>query len=266
MDALEAARRGSLLALLHARGRRNYAKIVVLDQADYRPGGRAPEAVRRQRGLFLCDGQSGELGHLQPIDLLHEEAQRACHLLGKGNSALTALGITAMFDVSKQLRATCFEVLGTEEQPNKARSTLAADVDLESLLQKLEASQWLQPGGADGKRTAAEDFEGNALAPGAEDWPEYGWAGLADYTEAVRQGKWRTKKVQPRKAFTMEKWEHDEAVRKRHAARKGKVCSSGAPFARFASVALGGEPKGCTVCPLIYIRAYSVCLNAVSAS
>lgn len=222
-EAVDAARRGALLPLLHARGRNKYAKIVVLDMCDYGPDPkfcRAPEVVCEERARFLCGGQSGELGHLQPLDLLHEESQRGIHLLGKSTSVKTSVGITATFDTSQKVRAACLRNCGLRERPLQARSTPPADIDLASMLAKLAGSSYLKPGGADGKRTEALDYAGNPLTANAHTLLDYGREGLEAYEKKVREGQWDSGKTRPRMAFFMEEEQHDELMRTRREARK----------------------------------------------
>ena len=138
MEALDAARSGTLLSLLHARGNTTYSKIVTLNMFDYGPilddgtrYGRATKQVSEQRAKFLCGGESGQMGHLQPVDLLHEEAERSIHLLGPGITEAGCLGVTALFDIIKDLRTTCFREFGISERVHAPRSVPSSTLDKE---------------------------------------------------------------------------------------------------------------------------------------
>jgi hypothetical protein len=138
VEAMDAARSGTLLTLLHARGNTIYSKIVTLNMLDYGPiledgkrYGRATAEVIEQRAQFLCGGESGQMGHLQPVDLLHEEAERSIHLLGPGITEAGCLGVTGLFDIINKLRATCMGEFGISERAHAARSHPPSRLDKE---------------------------------------------------------------------------------------------------------------------------------------
>jgi hypothetical protein len=218
--AIEAARCSSLIAVCHGRGRREYAKIALLDSADYasdNPNARAPDTVRHQRAKFISGGQSKQLEHLQPIDLLHEESQRQIHLAGKGNSAKAAQGITALFDLNVKLRATVFRELGLIEREMRQKAVPPMDDDKELLMEKLTQSGYLRP---DDRRTRVLDLHGTPMAPTAQNVQQHGVDGLEAFAKAVRAGNWATHTIQQRMPFTMEEWEKAEALKQKAEARK----------------------------------------------
>jgi len=228
--AMGAARAGSLMALLHARGRHQYAKIAPIDMSLYGNPGHgeddfalAPAAVRDLVAKFMTGGLHG---FRQPVDLLHEQAQRKIHLAGKGTSAEASLGITALYDTSTTLRAKALAELQIKERDDRPRAELSMKLDRDRMLKILETSQFLRSGGKNGERTAVQDHEGSPMAESAADLERYGQSGLDAFAAAVTEGEWRSYTVQPRLACTVEEAAHDWKKTEKKAAKAAAAAAA----------------------------------------
>ena len=132
-------------------------------------------------------GKSGQIGHTQAIDLLHEEREKELHRGGDGSTEKGSVGVSALLDHTAGLRAFVFNQGGVKEQGIKPRNVPAVIEDEKRALNLLRKSNF-SAAAVSGRE--CETIDGVDLPMDAEKFLEVGFLQRSWYAERIRDGTW----------------------------------------------------------------------------
>jgi hypothetical protein len=153
--------------------------------------GRAPAAVRKLYQDFFVGGKSGQIGHTQAIDLLHEEREKELHRGGDGSTEKGSVGTSALLDHTSDLRAFILRQGGVKDPGIKPRNVPPSIDDETRALNLLRKSGFSTAVRGRGCQT----IDGLGLPVDADKLLEVGFGARSRYADRIRDGTWVEKHV-----------------------------------------------------------------------
>lgn len=136
---------------------------------------------------FFVGGKSGQIGHTQAIDLLHEEREKELHRGGDGSTEKGSVGVSALLDLTAGLRDFVFNQGGVKERGIQPRTVPAVIEDEKRALNLLRKSNF-SAAVVNGRE--CETIDGVSLPMDAEKFLEVGFGQRSAYADRIRDGTW----------------------------------------------------------------------------